>query len=214
MATVYRAHQPNVDRFVAVKVIHRSVAADSKALERFTREARLIARLEHPHILPVYDYNGANDPWAATGTQFAGVDQNQQQSNNIVRHSWLSMGKNFSTGGYTVDATGDLARMRGSARAEAARFPQAWNLLESIRHKDRRTNIPTEELRDFVAEDERIDAVALGIAHNVRATDGRRVHFEQEMPRSWGRGGHLAVCHDALVFENRCFHSVKSFSYG
>src|SRR5512136_1299237 len=62
MATVYRAFQPNVDRFVAVKVIHRSVAADKQALARFTREARLIARLEHPHILPVYDYNGENDP--------------------------------------------------------------------------------------------------------------------------------------------------------
>ncbi len=62
MAAVYRAYQPNVDRFVAVKVIYRSIAADAKALERFQREARLVAKLEHPHILPVYDYNGLNDP--------------------------------------------------------------------------------------------------------------------------------------------------------
>src|SRR5215468_1365896 len=62
MATVYRAYQPNVDRFVAVKVIHRSVSMDTKALDRFTREAKLVARLEHPHILPVYDYDGLNDP--------------------------------------------------------------------------------------------------------------------------------------------------------
>ena len=62
MATVYQAYQPNVDRFVAVKVIHRSVSMESKALDRFTREARLVAKLEHPHILPVYDYNGQNDP--------------------------------------------------------------------------------------------------------------------------------------------------------
>src|SRR5258707_587829 len=62
MATVYRAYQPNVDRFVAVKVIHRSVSLDSKSLDRFTREARLVAKLEHPHILPVYDYNGLSDP--------------------------------------------------------------------------------------------------------------------------------------------------------
>src|SRR5258708_9912854 len=62
MATVYRAYQRNVDRFVAVKVIHMAIAADSTALERFTREARLIARLEHPHILPVYDYDGQHDP--------------------------------------------------------------------------------------------------------------------------------------------------------
>src|SRR5258708_23045120 len=62
MATVYRAYQPNVDRYVAVKIIHRAVAGDSKALDRFTREARLVARLEHPHILPVYDYDARNDP--------------------------------------------------------------------------------------------------------------------------------------------------------
>jgi serine/threonine-protein kinase len=62
MATVYRAYQPNVDRFVAVKVIHRSIAADSNSLERFQREARLVARLEHPHLLPIYDYNGSHDP--------------------------------------------------------------------------------------------------------------------------------------------------------
>jgi serine/threonine protein kinase len=62
MATVYRAYQPNVDRFVAVKVIHRSIAGDSGALERFQREARLVARLEHPHLLPIYDYDGAHDP--------------------------------------------------------------------------------------------------------------------------------------------------------
>ncbi|MCB9451304.1 MAG: protein kinase [Anaerolineaceae bacterium] len=62
MATVYRAYQPNVGRYVAVKVIHRSIAADQQGLERFQREARLVARLEHPHLLPIYDYDGANDP--------------------------------------------------------------------------------------------------------------------------------------------------------
>lgn len=62
MAAVYRARQPNMNRFVAVKVIYRSIASDSKALERFKREAELVAQMEHPHILPVYDYNGENDP--------------------------------------------------------------------------------------------------------------------------------------------------------
>ncbi len=62
MAAVYRAYQPNMDRFVAVKVLFRAVAADGTSLERFQREARLVARLEHPHILPVYDYDGVNDP--------------------------------------------------------------------------------------------------------------------------------------------------------
>lgn len=62
MATVYRAYQPSIGRFVAIKVIHRAFATDPRALERFQREARLIARLEHPHLLPVYDYDGTKDP--------------------------------------------------------------------------------------------------------------------------------------------------------
>jgi serine/threonine protein kinase len=62
MATVYRAYQPAVDRCVAVKVLHQSIANDPQAMERFRREARVIARLEHSHILPVYDFDGAHDP--------------------------------------------------------------------------------------------------------------------------------------------------------
>jgi serine/threonine protein kinase len=62
MATVFRAYQPNVDRFVAIKVIQKAVLHNPTAVERFTREAHLVARLEHPHILPVYDFNGHHDP--------------------------------------------------------------------------------------------------------------------------------------------------------
>jgi class 3 adenylate cyclase/tRNA A-37 threonylcarbamoyl transferase component Bud32 len=62
MATVYRAHQPSIDRDVAIKVIHPGVLHDAGAIDRFRREARLIARLEHPHILPVYDFDGLHSP--------------------------------------------------------------------------------------------------------------------------------------------------------
>jgi len=62
MATVYRAYHPGMDRFVAIKIIHRALATDKAGVERFRREARLIARLEHPHLLPVYDYAPDHDP--------------------------------------------------------------------------------------------------------------------------------------------------------
>ncbi|HKU60595.1 MAG TPA: serine/threonine-protein kinase [Gemmatimonadales bacterium] len=54
MATVYLAQDRKHDRPVAVKVLHPEMAATLSA-ERFQREVRVAARLQHPHILPVYD---------------------------------------------------------------------------------------------------------------------------------------------------------------
>lgn len=62
MSTVYRAYQPSMDRDVALKFIKKTIAGDKNAVQRFQREARLVARLEHPHILPVYDFDGGHDP--------------------------------------------------------------------------------------------------------------------------------------------------------
>jgi serine/threonine protein kinase len=56
MATVYKAYQPSLDRYVAVKVLPTYLAHDPDFAARFRREARAIARLNHPHILPVHDF--------------------------------------------------------------------------------------------------------------------------------------------------------------
>lgn len=57
MATVFRAYQPSLDRYVAIKVLPPSFAAENPAfITRFQREAKAIARLYHPNILPVYDF--------------------------------------------------------------------------------------------------------------------------------------------------------------
>ena len=57
MATVYKAHQPKLDRFVAIKLMHQTFMQDSNFTARFEREARIVARLDHPNIVPVYDYD-------------------------------------------------------------------------------------------------------------------------------------------------------------
>lgn len=56
MATVYKAFQPSMERNVAIKVLPQQLAEDPTFIERFRQEAKAIAQLEHPHILPVYDY--------------------------------------------------------------------------------------------------------------------------------------------------------------
>jgi serine/threonine protein kinase len=57
MASVYKAYQPKLERWVAVKVLDPGyISDDSEILARFRREARAIAALRHPNILAVYDY--------------------------------------------------------------------------------------------------------------------------------------------------------------
>jgi WD40 repeat protein len=56
MATVYKAYQPGLDRYVAMKVLPPIHAKTPGFGERFLREAKAIAGLHHPNILPVYDF--------------------------------------------------------------------------------------------------------------------------------------------------------------
>ena len=56
MATVYKATQSTINRIVAIKVLPRSFLHDDTFMQRFLREAKLFASLEHFHILPIYDY--------------------------------------------------------------------------------------------------------------------------------------------------------------
>ena len=56
MATVYRARQSSINRIIAIKVLPPQFMHDPSFFERFKREVDVIAHLEHPHILPIYDY--------------------------------------------------------------------------------------------------------------------------------------------------------------
>ncbi len=55
MSTVYRAFDQTLERQVAIKLLHRQIADDPDQLERFSREARAVAQLSHPHIVTVID---------------------------------------------------------------------------------------------------------------------------------------------------------------
>src|SRR5262249_12440250 len=53
MGVVYKAWQPSLDRYVAVKMLRNTTLAESGMRERFTREARAVAKLQHPNLVQV-----------------------------------------------------------------------------------------------------------------------------------------------------------------
>jgi serine/threonine protein kinase len=60
MGRVFRAHDPELDRTLAIKVLHAEHASDERARTRIVREARALARLSHPNVVHVYDVGEAS----------------------------------------------------------------------------------------------------------------------------------------------------------
>jgi tRNA A-37 threonylcarbamoyl transferase component Bud32 len=61
MAQVYKAYHPQLDRYVAIKVLRSDLVEDKDFLARFQREARAIASLRHQHIVQVFDFDAQDD---------------------------------------------------------------------------------------------------------------------------------------------------------
>ena len=66
MAAVYKAFEAGLDRYVALKVLPTQSLEDPDFGERFKREAKVIAKLEHPHIVPIFSFGVDEEiPWMA-----------------------------------------------------------------------------------------------------------------------------------------------------
>jgi serine/threonine protein kinase len=68
MATVYKAYEPALDRYVALKVLPREFIHDPGFAARFEREAKVVAKLEHPNIIPIHNFGiepTTSTPWMA-----------------------------------------------------------------------------------------------------------------------------------------------------
>lgn len=57
MATVFKAYHAALDRYVAIKALHPAFKEDNNFLARFQREARVVAKLDHPNIVPIFDFS-------------------------------------------------------------------------------------------------------------------------------------------------------------
>src|SRR5262249_4700053 len=60
MGAVFKARQPKLNRFVALKILPEALSQEPAFAERFTREAQMLARLHHPNIVTVHDFGQAN----------------------------------------------------------------------------------------------------------------------------------------------------------
>lgn len=69
MATVYRARDQRLDRYVALKVMHPHLQGAKEARARFAREAKTIARLRHPGLLEIFDYSGEDSEVSFIATE-------------------------------------------------------------------------------------------------------------------------------------------------
>ncbi|MFJ9124950.1 Stk1 family PASTA domain-containing Ser/Thr kinase [Streptomyces sp. NPDC102340] len=69
MATVYRAVDTRLDRVLALKVMHPSLAADASFVDRFIREAKSVARLSHPNVVGVFD-QGTDGPYVYLAMEY------------------------------------------------------------------------------------------------------------------------------------------------
>jgi serine/threonine protein kinase len=107
MGDVYRAHDARLGRDVALKVLPSDVAADADRLERFRREARALAALNHPHIVTIFSIEEAD------GVPFLTMELVEGHSlEHLVSDGGLSLPRLFDIGIALADAL-SAAHRRG-----------------------------------------------------------------------------------------------------
>jgi tRNA A-37 threonylcarbamoyl transferase component Bud32 len=106
MSTVYRAFDTVLERQVAIKLMHREIASDSDQLERFRREARAVAQLNHPNIV------GVIDAGEDAGTPYIVLEfvEGETLKERIRRHGRLPISEAVA---YAIE----IARALGAAHA-------------------------------------------------------------------------------------------------
>jgi tRNA A-37 threonylcarbamoyl transferase component Bud32 len=112
MSTVYRAFDTVLERQVAIKLMHREISSDSDQLERFRREARAVAQLNHPHVVGVIDAGEEGDPDGDLGlaTPYIVFEyvEGETLKDRIRRHGRLPIGESVA---YAIE----IARALGAA---------------------------------------------------------------------------------------------------
>ncbi|HET7087997.1 MAG TPA: protein kinase [Anaerolineae bacterium] len=91
MAEVYKAFQPSLDRYVAIKIMHAFLADDKDFRTRFEREAKFIATLRHPNIVQVYDFVVENGQYYMVMEFIDGVTLKSMLEMMHERGGWVTL---------------------------------------------------------------------------------------------------------------------------
>ena len=108
MGAVYKGYDPQLDRFVAVKVLAPHLAWEQEFVERFLREARAVARLNHPSIVVIHDV-GQEGGWYYYAMEYL---EGQTLTEIIEERGPLSVGQTVTVLGPLADAL-DYAHAQG-----------------------------------------------------------------------------------------------------
>ena len=95
MGAVYKARQPKLDRFVALKILLPERQGDGQFAERFAREARSLARLNHPDIVAIYDFGEAGGKDMVGTPHYMAPEQVEQPTKVDHRADIFSLGVVF-----------------------------------------------------------------------------------------------------------------------
>jgi len=112
MSVVYLAFDTVLERPVAIKLMHREIATDTDQLERFRREARAVAQLNHPHIVTVIDAGDDGDPLHPTPYIVFEYVDGETLKERIRRAGRLPIPEAVA---YTIEVARSLEAAHGSA---------------------------------------------------------------------------------------------------
>jgi predicted Ser/Thr protein kinase len=181
MGAVYKVRQPGLDRLVAVKILPPEFGADPAFAERFTREARALARLHHQNIVSVFDFGRADGQFFFIMEFVDGTNLRQliesgglkpEEALAIVpqicealqfAHSAGIVHRDIKPENILVDRQGrvkiadfGLAKLLGKA-AEAATLTAAHQVMGTLHY------MAPEQMRGAAAVDHRADIYSLGV---------------------------------------------------
>ncbi len=91
MAEVYKAYQPGLDRYVAIKLMHSFLAEDKDFLARFQREAKLVASMRHPNIVQVHDFDAEGGVYYMVMEYIDGETLKSRLQNLEEKDQWISI---------------------------------------------------------------------------------------------------------------------------